>query len=132
MRGSACSWMRYRRWMVSEPLPQVDLELARWERRAELQEAYDALVEDLAKLGFEVELQEAVERRRGSTTFTAPLADLVVHLKQPVEEHVVEAVVAAIVARVGGQAGWPRKRSAIIVAADGETVLQRLRLSDPG
>ncbi len=96
-----------------------------------MQDAYDALVEDIATLGFDVELREAVERRRGATTFTAPLADLVVYLKQPVEEPLVESIVAAVLARVGGHAGWPRKRAAIIVAADGETVLQRVKLSDP-
>ena len=109
----------------------IVLEPARWERREEMREAYDALVEDIAKLGFEVELHEAVERRRGATTFTAPLADLVVYLKQAVEEPLVEAIVAAVVARVGTHAGWPRKRTAIIVGPDGETVLQRVRLSDP-
>jgi hypothetical protein len=117
--------------VVTEALPPIVLEPARWERRAELQAAYDALVEDIAKLGFEVELHEAIERRRGATTFTAPLADLVVYLRQDVEAHVVEAIVAAIVARVGVHAGWPRKRAAIIVGADGETVLQRVKLSDP-
>lgn len=107
------------------------LEPARWERREEMREAYDALVDDIAKLGFEVELREAIERRRGATTFTAPLADLVVYLKQAVEEPLVEAIVAAVVARVGAHAGWPRKRTAIIVGEDGETVLQRVKLSDP-
>ena len=96
-----------------------------------MQESYDALVEDIAKLGFEVELHEAVERRRGATTFTAPLADLVVYLRDVVEDHLVEAIVAAIVARVSAHAPWPRKRTAIVVAADGETVLRRVKLSDP-
>jgi hypothetical protein len=117
--------------VVSEPLPLIVLEPARWERREELQGAYDALVDDIASLGFEVELREAIERRRGATTFTAPLADLVVYLGQPVEEDVVERIVAAVVARVGGKAGWPRKRAAIIVSQDGETVLQRVKLSEP-
>jgi hypothetical protein len=124
--------MRYgRRMPSSEQRPGIVLEHARWERRPELQEAYDALVEDLAQLGFDVEVREAVERRRGATTFTAPLADLAVHLGQPVPDDVVEAIAAAAVARVGGQAGWPRKRAAVIVAADGETVLQRVKLSEP-
>ena len=109
----------------------IVLEPARWERREEMQAAYDALVDDIAKLGFEVELHEAVERRRGATTFTAPLADLVVYLKQAVEEPLVEAIVSAVTARVGAHAGWPRKRAAIIDGPDGETVLQRVRLSDP-
>jgi hypothetical protein len=117
--------------VASEPIPLIVLEPARWERREELHDAYDALVEDIRKLGFEVELREAVERRRGATTFTAPLADLVVYLGPSVEEDVVEAIVTAVVTRVGGKAGWPRKRAAIIVAADGETVLQRVKLSDP-
>ena len=112
-------------------LPRIVLEPARWERRQEMHDAYDALVEDIASLGFEVELHEAVERRRGATTFTAPLADLVVHLKQPVEKPLVEAVVAAVTARVGTHGGWPRKRAAVVVGADGETVLQRVRLSEP-
>ena len=96
-----------------------------------MEEAYDALVQDIAGLGFEVELHEAVERRRGATTFTAPLADLVVYLKETVDDDLVEAIVAAIVARVSAHGQWPRKRAAIIVGADGETVLQRVRLSDP-
>ena len=96
-----------------------------------MQEAYDALVEDIAKLGFDVELHEAIERRRGATTFTAPLADLVVYLKEAVEDHLFEAIVAAVIARVGTHAGWPRKRTAIIVGPDGETVLRRVKLSEP-
>ena len=112
-------------------MAHVVLELARWERRAEMQEAYDALVEDIARLGFEVELNEAIERRSRGTTFTPPLADLVVYLKGSVEEHVVEAMAAAILTRVGTHAGWPRKRTAIVVADDGETVLRRVKLSDP-
>src|SRR5829696_5340852 len=115
--------------MRSQPL--VVLELARWERRAEMQEAYDALVEDLAELGFEVELNEAIERRSGGTTFTPPLADVVVYLKDSVEDDVVEAIVAAIAARVGAHAGWPRKRTAIVVADDVEAVLRRVKLSEP-
>lgn len=111
--------------------PLVVLELARWERRAEMQEAYDALVEDIAALGFEVELNEAIERRSGGTTFTPPLADLVVYLKDSVEDHGVEAMVAAVVARVGAHPGWPRKRTAIFVADDGETVVRRVKLSEP-
>jgi hypothetical protein len=116
--------------VVSASLPLIVLEPARWERREELRDGYDALVDDIAELGFDVELREAIERRRGATTFTAPLADLVVYLGEPAEEDVVERIVAAVVARVGGKAGWPRKRAAIIVAADGETVLQRVKLSD--
>jgi hypothetical protein len=119
---------------ASEPverLPLIVLELARWERRAEMQDAYDSLAEDLVNLGFEAELHEAIERRSGGTTFTAPLADLVVYLKDIVDDHVVEAIVAAIVARIHAHPGWPRKRTAIIVAADGETVLRRVKLSDP-
>jgi GGDEF domain-containing protein len=115
----------------SELQPLVVLELARWERRAEMQAAYDALAEDIARLGFDVEVNEAIERRSGGTTFTPALADLVVYLKEAVEEHVVDAVVAAIVARVSVHAGWPRKRTAIILAPDGETVLRRVKLSDP-
>jgi hypothetical protein len=111
--------------------PFVVLELARWERRAEMQEAYDALVQDIAELGFEVELTEAIERRSSGTTFTPPLADLVAYLKDSVEDHVVEAMVAAIVARVGAHAGWPRTRTAVVVADGGETVLRRVKLSDP-
>ena len=114
-----------------EPPPLIVLEAARWEQRAEMQEAYDALAQDIAKLGFEVEIQQAVERRSGATTFTAPLADLVVYLKEVVEDHLVEAIVAAVVTRVSAHTGWPRKRTAIIVGPDGETVLRRVKLSDP-
>ena len=109
----------------------IVIEPARWELGGERRAAYDALVEDIAGLGFAVELREAIERRRGGTTFTAPLADLVVYLTEAVEDSLVEAIVAAIVARVGTHDRWPRKRTAIIVSPDGETVLQRVKLSDP-
>ena len=110
----------------------IVIEPARWELGGERRAAYDALVEDIAGLGFEAELREAIERRRGGTTFTAPLADLVVYLTEAIEDHLVEAIVAVVVARVGAHARWPRKRTAIIVAPDGETVLERVKLSDPG
>ena len=108
----------------------VALELARWERRAEMQAAYDALVADLEALGCEVEVNEAVERRRGGTTFTPALADVVVRLREAVDESLLEAILAALLARVSAHAHWPRKRTAIVLAPDGE-VLHRLRLSDP-
>jgi hypothetical protein len=114
----------------NELLPRIVLEPARSELGGDMREAYDALVEDLTKLGFEVELQEAIERRRGGTTFTAPLADLVVYLKQAVDDQLVEAVAAAIVARVGAHPRWPRRRTMLILGED-ETVLRRVRLSEP-
>ena len=110
--------------------PGVVLELARWELRPELRDAYDALVADIAGLGCEVELEEAIERRGGGTSFTPPLADLVVHLGERVDEQRLEAIVAAVVARVGTHANWPRRRTAIVLTPDGD-VLHRLRLSDP-
>jgi hypothetical protein len=88
-------------------------------------------VADLAGLGCDVEVEEAIERRGGGTSFTPPLADLVVHLQQGVDEQLVDAIVAAVVGRVGAHANWPRRRTAIVLAPDGE-VLHRLRLSDPG
>jgi hypothetical protein len=114
-----------------EPLPMIVLEPARSELGGDMREAYAALVEDLTKLGFAVELQEAIERPRGGTTFTAPLADLVVYMKQGVEDQSVEGIAAAIVARVGAHPRWPRKRTLCILGADGETVLRRVRLSEP-
>jgi hypothetical protein len=115
----------------NEVLPLVVLEPARSELGGEMREAYDALVEDITQLGFEVELREAIERQRGGTTFTAPLADLVVYVKQAIEDQLVEAIAAAIVARVGAHPRWPRKRTLLILGADGETVLRRVRLSEP-
>ena len=115
----------------NELLPLVVLEPARSELGGEMRAAYDALVEDLTQLGFEVELREAIERQRGGTTFTAPLADLVVYVKQAIEDQLVEAIAAAIVARVGAHPRWPRKRTLLILGADGETVLGRVRLSEP-
>jgi hypothetical protein len=108
----------------------VVLELARWELRPELRAAYDALVADLAALGCEVELEEAIERRGGGTSFTPPLADLVVHLRESVDEQLLEAMGASVLARVGAAANWPRRRTAIVLAPDGK-VLHRLRLSEP-
>jgi hypothetical protein len=106
----------------------VVLELARWERRPEMSDAYDALVADLAALGCDVELEEAIERRGGGTSFTPPLADLVVHLRESVDETVLEAIVAAVLARVDAHASWPRRRTAVVLAPDG-AVLHRLSLS---
>lgn len=115
----------------NELLPLIVLEPARSELGGDMREAYDALVADITELGFEVELQEAIERQRGGTTFTAPLADLVVYLKQAVDDQLVEAVAAAIVVRVGAHPRWPRKRTMLILGAEGETVLRRVRLSEP-
>ena len=109
---------------------RIVLELARWERRAEMRAAYDALVADLEALGCEVEVNEAIERRRGGTEFTPALADVVVRLEEPADERLLEAIGAAVLARVNAHAHWPRKRTAIVLAPDGE-VLHRLRLSDP-
>ena len=117
--------------MGRESQPLIVLEPARWELGGVRREAYDALVEEIASLGFEVDLREAIERRSRGTTFTPPLADLVVHLHEDVEDRLVEAIVAAVVARVGAHAGWPRKRRAVVVAPDGETVLRRVQLSEP-
>ena len=108
----------------------IVLELARWERRAEMRAAYDALVVDLEALGCDVEVNEAIERRRGGTEFTPALADVVVHLEERVDEPLLEAIVAAVLARVDVHAHWPRKRTAVVLAPDGE-MLHRLRLSDP-
>ena len=112
-------------------MSRVVLEAARWELRAELREAYDALVADIAALGFEVELLEAVERRSGGTTFTPPLADVVVRLQGEVDAALVDAIVAAIVARAGAHVSWPRTRTAIVLAPGGEPMLRRVTLSEP-
>ena len=109
---------------------RILLELARWERRAEMHAAYDALVADFEALGWDVEVHQAVERRRGGTEFTPALADVVVHLREPVDGPLLEALVAAVRARVDVHAHWPRKRTAVVLAPDGE-VLHRLRLSGP-
>ena len=107
------------------------LELARWELRADRREAYDALVADLSRLGLEAELVEAVERRGGGTTFTPPLADVVVRLGEDADEELLDAIVAAVEARVGADASWSRTRSAIVLAPGGETLLRRVTLSEP-
>jgi hypothetical protein len=111
-------------------LTRVVLEAARWELRAELRAAYDALVADLRALGLEVGLTEAVERRGGGTSFTPPLADLVVHLSEELEAERVDAILAAIVARVGAGGGWSRTRQAIVLGPGDETVLRRVTLSE--
>ena len=110
---------------------RIVLEAARWELRAELREAYDSLVADLAALGLEVELVEAVERRGGGTTFTPPLADLVVRLHEDADEVLVDEIVAAIAARVGANVRWARTRTAIVLAPSGDAVLRRVTLSEP-
>jgi hypothetical protein len=109
---------------------RIVLELARWERRAEMRAAYDALVADLEALGCDVEVSDAVERRGGGTEFTPALADVVVHLREDVEGPLLEALLAAVRARVDVHAHWPRKRTAVVLAPDGE-MLHRLPLSGP-
>jgi Asp-tRNA(Asn)/Glu-tRNA(Gln) amidotransferase A subunit family amidase len=125
-----------REWERVELRPLIVLEPARWEQRSdEIRAAYDALAEDIAQLGFEVEIEvpEVIEYRNRTANELAPLADLVVYVKDAVEDHVLDLVVGAILARVGAsvRSKWPRKREVAILAPDGETVLRRVKLSDP-
>jgi hypothetical protein len=103
----------------------IVLELAVWERSDEVRDAYDALAEDIAELGFEVEMPEPIERRGGGAwnVFEPALADLVVYLKNAVDDTLIDLLVAAIVKRVGTavRSKWPRKREVAILAADGVT-----------
>jgi hypothetical protein len=63
----------------------------------------------------------------------AGLADLVVYLKNAVDDPLIDLLVVAIVKRVGAavHSKWPRKREVAILAEDGVTVLRRVKLSDP-